>query len=228
MRTFAIGDIHGAHKALLQCLERSRFDYQKDHLIVLGDVCDGYPEVRQCIDELLKIERCDFIIGNHDQWALDWALRGYKPKIWISQGGDRTIASYDGGPMPKAHFDFLMSGKFWLELDRQVFVHGGFYPSIPLVKQTSHTLMWDRDLLDMARKSHSAGVKEKFGGFEDIFLGHTTTQMYGGVLPLHFCNIWDLDTGGGFSGKLTIMDVKTKEFWQSDPSHELYIGVPGR
>ena len=39
MKTFVIGDIHGAYKALLQCFERSGFDYEKDHLIVLGDVC---------------------------------------------------------------------------------------------------------------------------------------------------------------------------------------------
>jgi serine/threonine protein phosphatase 1 len=41
MRTFAIGDIHGAYKAMMQCFERSGFDYKKDHLIVMGDVCDG-------------------------------------------------------------------------------------------------------------------------------------------------------------------------------------------
>ncbi|MCA9398849.1 MAG: metallophosphoesterase, partial [Candidatus Omnitrophica bacterium] len=55
MRVFAIGDIHGAYKALIQCLERSGFDYQKDRLIVLGDVCDGYPQAKKCISELLKI-----------------------------------------------------------------------------------------------------------------------------------------------------------------------------
>ena len=44
MKTYAIGDIHGAYKALMQCFERSKFDYKKDRLIVMGDVCDGYPE----------------------------------------------------------------------------------------------------------------------------------------------------------------------------------------
>ena len=50
MRPLAIGDIHGAYKAMMQCFERSKFDYKKDRLIVMGDVCDGYPEVKQCID----------------------------------------------------------------------------------------------------------------------------------------------------------------------------------
>lgn len=87
MKTFAIGDIHGAYKALIQCFERSGFDRENDRLIVLGDVCDGYLEVRQCIDELLKVKRCDLVIGNHDLWALDWALKGLTPEIWTSQGG---------------------------------------------------------------------------------------------------------------------------------------------
>ncbi len=81
MKTFAIGDIHGDYKVMMQCFERSKFDYKKDRLIVMGDVCDGYPDVRQCIDELLKIKQCDLVIGNHDMWALDWALKGDMPEI---------------------------------------------------------------------------------------------------------------------------------------------------
>ncbi len=63
MRTFTIGDIHGAYKALIQCLERSGFNYQEDRLIALGVVCDGYSEVKQCVGVLIKIKHCDYIIG---------------------------------------------------------------------------------------------------------------------------------------------------------------------
>ena len=152
MKTYAIGDIHGAYKALMQCFERSKFDYKQDRLIVLGDVCDGYPDVKQSIDELLKVKHCDLVIGNHDMWALDWALRGDKPEIWTSQGGDRTIASYNGSPMPKAHIDFLKNGQLWIERDDQVFVHGGFNPDISLSSHSAQALVWDRRLLDMAWK----------------------------------------------------------------------------
>jgi serine/threonine protein phosphatase 1 len=41
-KTYAIGDIHGSNKALLQCIERSDIDKEKDTLIVLGDVVDGW------------------------------------------------------------------------------------------------------------------------------------------------------------------------------------------
>jgi len=166
VKVFAIGDIHGAYKALLQCFERADFDYQKDRLIVLGDVCDGYSDVRQCIDELLKLKHCDFIIGNHDKWTLDWGLYGTMPEIWTSQGGRQTMASYGGGPMPQEHIDFLKGGQLWLELEDMLFVHGGFDPEIPLAKQSAQFLMWDRELLDLAWKFKWLGRTKSFGGYK--------------------------------------------------------------
>ena len=228
MKTFVIGDIHGSYKALLQCLERCGFDVDNDRLIVLGDVCDGYPDVRSCIDALLKIRHCDLVIGNHDQWALDWALRGDRPEVWNSQGGSRTIESYGGGLMPEEHVDFLQRGRLWIEFDQMVSVHGGFKPGIPFSEQTSEDLLWDRDLLSAAIKMHRKDPSHRFGDFDAIFLGHTTTQMYASLEPIHACNVWAMDTGAGWSGKLTIMDVNTKKFWQSDLSSELYGGIPGR
>ena len=228
MRTIVLGDIHGAYKALLQCFERSGFDRIKDRLIVIGDVCDGYPEVRQCIDELLKVKHCDLVIGNHDMWALDWAIHGDKPEIWTSQGGDRTIASYDGGPMPKAHIDFLKSGQLWIEIKDKIFVHGGFNPDISLSSHSAQALVWDRTLLDMAWKMQSMGRGCKLGRYEDIFVGHTTTELYNSLKPIKACNVWDIDTGAGWFGKLTIMDVDTKDYWQSDLTPDLYGGTPDK
>jgi serine/threonine protein phosphatase 1 len=41
--------------------------------------------------------------------------------------------------------------------------------------------------------------------------------------PMTYGGIWNVDTGGGaVGGKVTIMDVSTKEYWQSDLTKELY------
>jgi len=228
VKTYAIGDIHGAYKALIQCFKRSGFDYKRDHLIVMGDVCDGYPDVKQSIDELLKIKHCELVIGNHDIWALDWVLRGDKPEIWTSQGGDRTMASYNGGPMPQAHIDFLKNGQLWIERDGQIFVHGGFNPDISLSSHGTQALVWDRELLDIAWKKHMHGQKCKLGRYKDIFIGHTTTELYNTLEPIHTCNIWNIDTGAGWSGKLTIIDVDSKKYWQSDLTPDIYGGEPNQ
>ncbi len=228
MKTFVMGDIHGAHKSLLQCFERSGFDRAKDRLIVLGDVCDVYPEVRQCIDELIALKHCDYIIGNHDLWALDWATRGRKPDMWLEQGGDQTILSYGGGPMPREHVEFLNMAHPWLEAEGCAFVHAGFDPDRPLKTQSLKVLVWDRDLLRRAWEEEKDGRGRPFGRYHEIFLGHTPSGIFfQGTVPQHMCNVWAMDTGAGWTGPLTIMDVATKEYWQSDPTPALY-GVKGR
>ena len=78
-KTFVMGDIHGAYRALRQCLERSEFDFQTDRLICLGDVCDGWPDTKMCIDELLKIQNLTYVLGNHDMCALQWMRSGESP-----------------------------------------------------------------------------------------------------------------------------------------------------
>ena len=228
MKIFVIGDIHGAYKALLQCLQRSSFDYDKDRLIALGDVCDGWSEVQECIDELLKIKHCDYIIGNHDLWTLDWALTGRKERAWLNQGGRNTIMSYEGRPIPKAHIKFFKDAHFWLEVENKLFVHGGFDPDKPIHDQDKEALVWDRLLINEAWDKHSLGSNRKYGRYDGIFVGHTPTSRFGSKVPVHCCNLWDLDTGAGWSGCLTIMDIHTKQFWQSDPTPELYPDSLGR
>jgi serine/threonine protein phosphatase 1 len=101
-RTFVIGDIHGAYRALRQCLDRAAFDYARDELICLGDICDGWPETKACVAELLKIRNLIVVLGNHDFWTRDWMRTGFKEKIWLEQGGLATTRSY-GAEIPQSH-----------------------------------------------------------------------------------------------------------------------------
>ena len=238
MKTFVVGDIHGAHKAFLQSLERSRFDYRKDRLVVIGDVCDGYPDVVECFDELLKVDHLIYILGNHDKWAYDFytgTTGGLAEPFWIKQGGAATFDAYAKiGGMPAAHLEILKNAHVALEENvsgtMRLFVHGGMDPNKKLERQDPELCMWDRQLLYSAREKHYQRQEDyKFGGYDEIFIGHTTTQAVGGTTaPTHFCNVWNLDTGAGWNGKLTIMNVETKEYWQSDLTPDLYGGIQGR
>ena len=49
MRTFAIGDIHGGLRALLQLLGKLNL-HPEDRLIFLGDYIDGWSEAAQVIE----------------------------------------------------------------------------------------------------------------------------------------------------------------------------------
>jgi serine/threonine protein phosphatase 1 len=242
-RVFVIGDIHGAHKALLQCLLRADFDYHKDRLIVLGDVCDGYPDVKQSVSELLKIKHCDYIIGNHDLWALEWATKRVSQEIWLNQGGRNTVISYGGAPVPKAHIEFFQKAHPWFEFEDKLFVHGGIDPSKAVNIQDVSYLAWDRALIERAWQKSQKKPDHRFSKYQEIYVGHTPTQWFAGKLqtqgltpqqatdegckPLFLCNVVMLDTGAGWSGKLTIMDIHSHEYWQSDLTSGLY-GFRGR
>src|SRR5690606_5269215 len=92
-KVYVLGDIHGTHKALKQVLEVSNFDYELDTLIQLGDVTDGYNEVYEVVEELLKIKNLITIKGNHDVAFLFWLHTGKHSFDW-AQGGLGTLDSY--------------------------------------------------------------------------------------------------------------------------------------
>jgi serine/threonine protein phosphatase 1 len=130
MKTFVVGDIHGAYKALKQCLRRIKFDYDNDRLICLGDIVDGWPDTPKCIEELLKIKNLVFVLGNHDIWAMNWFETGARPLIWTEQGGQATIDAYIKSPelMIKHRSFFKNTRKYFVDEGNRIYVHGGFNP----------------------------------------------------------------------------------------------------
>lgn len=236
-RTLVVGDIHGAARALTQVLNLCSFDHAKDRLIVLGDVTDGWPEVREVIDILIGIPHKIVLLGNHDEWALRAMRTGHLALEWTSQGGQATIDSYGGlENVPRAHKDFLADAKpFHIENGR-CFVHAGLSldkEEHPLATSTE-TLLWDRNFWNCALLIHrmigeDLALQAKMSPFDEVYVGHTQTPgIAPDMLPVRACNVWNLDQGAGWSGKLTIMDIDTKEFWQSDNVLDLYPGVKGR
>jgi serine/threonine protein phosphatase 1 len=223
-RTFVLGDIHGAYRALLQCFQRSNFNYEHDHLVALGDVADGWPETKQCIDELLKIKNLTYLLGNHDFWTLEWMETGFADDVWFAQGGKATIDSYRDG-VPASHVSFLKKALSYFRSGEKVFVHAGINPRIPLEHHTLQTLLWDRTLAQLAIQRHQVEDDKKLTGYEAVYIGHTPIS---GAKPLKANDVWFMDTGAGWSGVLSIMNIDTEEYFTSDSVPELYPGVEGR
>ena len=145
-RRFVIGDIHGAVKALDQCLGQAGFRDDNDLLICLGDVCDSWPDTFSVLKRLIQITNIKLIAGNHDSWALDWMISGKADYIWTIQGGNATIASYAGKNIPETHIDFLANALDYYIIDNKLFVHGGIKPELSLEQQDREIFMWDRSL----------------------------------------------------------------------------------
>ena len=261
-RTFCIGDIHGNHKGLLQCLERSKFNNDIDTVISLGDVVDGHCDSFEVVEELLKIKNLIAIKGNHDDWFNQWIETGVNPanwgqgqkatgisylmysrpkEVWFSiketpNGGRHYVETIKNNDVPDTHINFFKNQlPYYLDNNNNLFVHGGFNRHYPLEEQ-GDILWWDRDLWSQALSYSKINAVEgienpKFkmlGDYKEVFIGHTSTQFWKEDTPMNAANIWNLDTGGGWFGKVSIMDVNTKEFWQSDKGSELYPEFKGR
>ena len=224
-RTFVMGDIHGAYNALRQCLKRANFDYSTDHLICLGDVCDGWPDTKLCIDELLKIRNLTYIIGNHDIWTLNWMKTKFADDLWTTQGGAATMRSYGEG-VPFPHIEFLELARPYVVLDNKLFVHAGIDLNRPLEQQGIDTFSWDRSLIQKAWVFFRNGIKDvKLTQFDEVYIGHTPIPF---DRPMQSCEVWMMDTGAGWAGVLSMMNIESKEVFTSDKVPALYPGVEGR
>ncbi len=225
MKKFVIGDIHGAYKELMQCLQKSEIDYKNDILITLGDIADGWSDVIDCVLELKKIENLIPIQGNHDAWYLDFLKYGITRPEWISQGGLVTYNDYYKNKDKIGHDElttfFNRQSLFYIDHNNNLFVHGGF-PKYSKFKNGKYigipsNLMWDRTLIEAAKiKTISIAYKDMklwFDDFNEIYVGHTPIKP---ELFKKYQNVWPMDTGAGGRGVLTIMNIDTKEYWCSD------------
>ena len=246
MKKFVIGDIHGGYRALIQCFERSGFDKENDLLITLGDIVDGWSEVIEVVDELLTIKNRIDIRGNHDQWFVDWYLTGVAKHVWTSQGGQVTLNAYtklmdENIDKFNLHIDkfFNKQDYYYLDDNNRLFVHGGFpnWESDP-ENISVDEMMWDRHMYEVAcyheARNRVSEEQLSFKQYNEVFIGHTSTtypmnwRIGNSLVPHHVTNLWNLDQGGGWEGKLSIMDIDTKEYWQSDKVSDLYPGIKGR
>jgi serine/threonine protein phosphatase 1 len=223
-KTFVLGDIHGAYRALRQCVERSHFQKEKDRLIFLGDVCDGWPQTKECVSELMTIPQLICVLGNHDFWFLNWMMYGEAENIWLTQGGQATVDSYKDG-IPPEHIKFIEKAANYFEEHNKLFVHAGVPPGKRAGNCTQHELLWDRTLPSLAKQFGRSTEQPHLTLYDEVFIGHTPISS---PQPEKHCEVWMMDTGAGWSGVLSMMDIETKECFMSDPVPALYPGVKGR
>ena len=240
MRTLAIGDIHGGLRALIQVMERAAVS-DGDTMIFLGDYVDGWSESAQTIEylsDLSEKQSCIFIKGNHDEWCEEWLRSGRGEEVWLFHGGRETLNSYDtfNDDRKQRHLNFFEQMKLYhIDEQNRLFIHAGFTSMHGPQKEVySSNFTWDRTLWEVAittnkrLKKTSLFYPKRLKLFHEIYIGHTPTLYYGVGVPMQGCNVWNIDTGAAFTGKLSIMDADTKEFWQSEAVQNLYPGERGR
>lgn len=228
-RTLIAADTHGQTGALKQALGRARYDKDTDRLIFLGDAVDGGPDSYGVIKFLLE-NADDILLGNHDEWFSRWVRSNgtWVGEDWVSQGGRATLASVH---MAGGLGDYEVRGVLNAYLSRarnyiiegdDLYVHAGFDTRVGLLDSTQDDLIWDREVVALAYSCHASGASDTgnqhIDGWENIYLGHTDVRCLkpNDTLPLKICNVWNIDTGAGHKGKVTVLCKETGEYWQSE------------
>ncbi len=240
MRTLVIGDIHGGLRALIQLLERAKVTTE-DQLIFLGDLTDGWSETAQLIDFVIQLNethQCIFVKGNHDAFCEYWFKTGGFKGNWLKHGGLATVKSYKNHSKDDIlkHLSFIEKMPlFHISADNDLFIHAGFTSMHGPAKEFHETACyWDRTLWEMAIATDTNIEKDsqhyplRLKLFNEIYIGHTPTTRFGSETPMHAMNVWNIDTGAAFKGKLSAIDLKTKEIFQSDYVWKLYPDENGR
>lgn len=240
MRTLVIGDIHGGLRALHQILERAKVS-PNDKLIFLGDYVDGWSQSPEVIDLLIAMKETHNVVcirGNHDDLLLEWLKNGTDNPQWFDHGGEATVTAYQNRDEAAltAHIAFIESlVDFHLDEQNRLFIHAGFTNMNGVDFEYFPKLFyWDRSLwetalaLDKNMKTTDLAYPKRLRLYNEIFIGHTPVSRIGKTIPVQMANVWNVDTGAAFRGPLTIMDVDSKAYWQSENLDVLYPNEKGR
>lgn len=203
MKRFVIGDIHGRYQELKQVLGMCKFDYERDLLILLGDVIDRGPKSKEVVEELLKIKNLVFVMGNHDNNFMERCTisKLFWPETYKNYGVERFK------DIPASHQAFFKRAILYHELDNMLFVHGSVDP-VRGVHIHKSQILNSRRLAD---------TDEEVIGYSKVFIGHTPTLCFDKAEPIKKHNVIMMDCGAGIDGgRLAVMDVDSEEYWVSD------------
>lgn len=240
MKTVVIGDIHGGLKALEQVIEKANLPSDSRYIFV-GDYVDGWSQSAEVVSFLLKFSqenKCVFIRGNHDDLLYRYLSTGESNPMWLSQGGNSSIESYSqlSKSELEIHLQFFQNlDNYYIDPENRLFVHAGFTNQQgPQNEYYKNLVYWDRTLwemvcaMDTSLNKESPNYPKRLKLFKEIFIGHTPVTRVGFKIPAHYANVWNVDTGAAYKGKLSMLDVDSKELWQSDPVYTLYPKEKGR
>jgi serine/threonine protein phosphatase 1 len=210
-RSIVIGDIHGCSLALKAII--AAIDVQaEDTIITLGDYVDRGPDSKGVLDHLIDLERrCHLIAlkGDHDEMLRTTRASGLTNRplfdFWIASGGNATIVSYESAGctvLPPEHVAFLERLRLYHETNSHIFVHANYVPNQPVAKQSPDTLL--RLRLEKLPGPHYSK--------KTVVVGHTR-QKDGAILDVGYLKC--IDTGCGFGGPLTALDVDSGKVWQA-------------
>jgi len=216
---YAVGDIHGEAAKLdrLHAMIRADADGRapgRRVAIYLGDYVDRGPDSAGVVDRLVGdtlpgFERV-FLMGNHEDFLLQFLEAASSMSAWFCNGGLRTLESYDvdlrgydswmaepddlqedfRSRLPPAHMKFFKALDLYRVEGDYLFVHAGIRPGRKLEDQSRADLLWIREAFLYSDADHGHIVVH----------GHTPCE----AVEIR-ANRIGIDTGAVYGGKLTAL-----------------------
>lgn len=226
-RVYAIGDIHGRvdllsdmHRMIMADAEAA--PDSRLSIVYLGDYIDRGLHSREVIDLLIDDPLPGFVsahlLGNHEEFLIDFAESLSSARMWLYNGGDATLRSYGVEvpeivrddrdlaeardtlfrAMPVRHLEFLRSLRLCHEVGDYFFVHAGVRPGVALHRQKPEDLTWIRE--DFLSSTADFG--------RVVVHGHSVSRD---VEML--ANRIGIDTGAYASGMLSCLVLQGTDRW---------------
>lgn len=243
-----VGDIHGRYGALMQALERAGYS-DGDILYSVGDFCDRGMENIKVLEFLSRLDNFRPVLGNHDAWLQDYLYLGCEDYNWMyNNGGVKTVEELEKtGEEERRRFSSFMEGIPFCRIEEDsIVIHGGLmeWDTLSVLGgiarardrniESSFRLvpseLWDRDYLSSALSvEERGGVDNTYSevlesmGERVVFIGHSII----GDKPFFssFFHLAAIDTGAAsMDGRITVMDMESLDFWQSDMICTFYGG----
>lgn len=191
MATYVMSDIHGIYEKYKRMLQKINFS-DSDKLIIIGDVIDRGPDGIRILQDMIKRENVEIIVGNHELMMLD-ALElkdNIPPGIdwlgaWYRNGGRVTANNF--AYLAKAEQNEIIKYLTTAQYERLITVndkkfyiaHGGPVGCDKKNRLTDfeHNVTWNR----LAVWSY-VPMKD----VDHVIFGHTPTSYYQGCEGEHY------------------------------------------
>lgn len=174
---YVIPDIHGCVKTFNHLIMRGISLNRHDELYLLGDYIDRGPNSKGVLDTIIFLIEAGFkvfpLCGNHEQMLLTANDSRSDTLDFISNGGDKTLASFgvkNTLDIPYKYLNFLGKLPTYIELPGFILVHAGLDFSLdnPLQETSTERKLW-------LRNDHSV-ISEKIG-HRRLITGHTPHDL---------------------------------------------------
>jgi bis(5'-nucleosyl)-tetraphosphatase (symmetrical) len=234
-RTLAIGDVHGCREELSDLLKVVSYRPGDDRLVFVGDLVDRGPDpagVVRVVRQLARDGDVRAVVGNHEEKLLRWFRRCAEE----AAGGKKNMMSRPD-PTRLAEWESITpEERAWLAslpvvdhvTEGWAAVHAGF-EGVPMAAQKPDKMVRVRWLKpdgkmapyikgSLKQPPGSVHWSERWTGPHSVVYGHAVHSLTDVRCdrPAPGIEVWGIDTGCVFGGRLTALCLETRETFQVD------------